>query len=168
MRDIIIVDLETTGLDSEKHEIIEIGAVKINAGETFEVKIHPMRIKDADPKALQVNGYKKENWSEAFMPKLGLMLFNEFVGDNEPYFMSYNATFDWGFLQKAYADHKTKVPFHYHRLDLMTIAWDRLPDGAALSLKKVCEYLALSPEPSVHQALNGALCALEVYKKLKK
>jgi DNA polymerase III epsilon subunit-like protein len=58
-------------------------------------------------------------------------------------------------------------PFHYHRLDLLTLAWDRLPPGAFLSLKKVCERLDIPPEPDLHRALAGALSAFKVLKKLK-
>ncbi len=170
MNKIALIDLETTGLDPQKHEIIEIGCALFDLGnesepDTFEVKIHPLRIADADSTALRINGYNKEEWADAYMLRNALLLLNEFVG--EAYFMSYNATFDWPFIVKAYHDSHLKDPFHYHRLDILTLAWDRLPTGAFLSLKKVCEHFDIPPEPQVHRALNGALAAHKVFRKLK-
>lgn len=167
---IAIIDLETTGLLPDKHEIIEIGCALFDLGsasdpDTFEVKIHPMRIKDADPTALRINGYNKEEWAEAFTLRNALLLLNEFIG--EAYFMSYNATFDWPFLVKAYQETGLRDPFHYYRLDILTLAWAALPPGAFLSLKKVCEHFEIPPEPQVHRALNGALAAHKVFRKLK-
>jgi len=166
MPNIIILDLETTGLDPFKHEILEIGAVNVATGETFECKVHPLRIKEADPKALEINGYNKAEWEEAFLLPNALKLLNEFVGISQPYFMAYNASFDLSFLEKAYQDCALPWPFHYHKLDLLTMAWDILEKGLSLSLKNVASVLGIPPEPAVHRALAGALCAYQVYKKL--
>ena len=163
---IVIIDLETTGLDPAKHEILEIGAVKVDTGETFECKVHPLHIKEADPKALEINGYKKEDWEEAFLLPNALKLLNEFLGKDTVYLMTYNITFDWGFLREAYESTGIKAPFHYHKLDLLTLAWSKLPPGSSLSLKNVSSILGLDPEPPVHRALNGAMKAKEVYEKL--
>ena len=166
MTNIIIIDLETTGLLSDKHEIIEIGAVNTTISETFECKVHPLRIKEADPESLKINGYNKIEWEEAFSLSNALKLLNEFVGVNQPYFMAYNALFDLSFLEKAYQDCALPWPFHYHKLDLLTIAWDRLEKGLSLELKNVASVLGVSPESAVHHALAGAECAYQIYKKL--
>lgn len=159
MNDLIIIDLETTGLNPERHEIIEIGAVKPHTGEVFEVKVHPMRIKDAEQKALEINGYKKEEWEEAFLLPNALKLLSIFVGNTRPYMMAYNVSFDRSFLEKAYKDCNLAYPFHYHHLDLLTLAWAKLPAGSSLSLKNAALSLGLTPEESIHRALGGARCA---------
>lgn len=166
MKSIIIIDLETTGLDPQKHEIIEIGAVRAGTGETFEVKVSPERPGDSDPDALRVNGYKEEDWIDAPTLKEALTLLNEFVGDDYPHFMAYNATFDWTFLQKAYHDCDLAIPFDYRKLDLLTLAWAHKPHFGKLNLGYVCNSLGIRPEPGVHRALNGAVCAHEVLKKI--
>ncbi len=172
MNKIALIDLETTGLSPEKHEIIEIGCVLFNPytpkdPETFEVKVHPTDLASADSEALRINGYKKEDWEDAFTLRNALMLLNGFVG-HDVYFMSYNVTFDWAFVEKAYTKVGIPDPFHYHRLDLLTLAWDRLPSGAFLSLKKVCQQLGIEPEPNIHRALGGAVSAYQVFQKIKK
>lgn len=166
MKDIIIVDLETTGLSPEKHEIIEIGAVNVTTGETFECKVHPLHISTADSKALEINGYKHEDWADAFLLPNALKLLNQFIGAGKPYFMAYNASFDWSFLQSAYAHTGISDPFHYHHLDLMTLAWFMLPKQTSLSLKNVCLTLEIDSENVIHRALAGALKAKTVFDKL--
>lgn len=160
---IIFLDLETSGLDSSKHEILSIGAVKED-GTTFEVKVHPMNIKDADPVALQINGYNRKDWEEAFLLPNALRLLSEFAkGEN---MMAYNVSFDRSFLEKAYKDCNMVYPFHYHHYDMLSIAWFTLPGLPSYSLKNVCKHLGIDPEPAIHDALTGAQKAFEVYKKL--
>ena len=58
--DLCFVDVETTGLDPVRHELIELAAVRVDR-HTLEpldhvsVKVRPERLADADPKALEVN-----------------------------------------------------------------------------------------------------------------
>lgn len=167
---LFIVDLETTGLDSSKHEIIEIGCVNTSNGETFECKVHPLHLSDADPKALEINGYKHEDWEDAFLLPNALKLLGQFVTCGEekssPHFMSYNASFDWPFLQQAYARTGIRDPFHYHHLCLLTLAWNWQGKPESLSLKNVSLALGIPPEPEVHRAINGALTAYKVFKFL--
>ena len=164
---ILIVDIETTGLLPEKHEIIEIGAVNASTGETFEVKVYPLHIKEAQPEALKVNGYNKKDWEDAFLLPNALKLFSQFIGDNRPMMVAYNISFDRAFLEKAYKDCGMVYPFHYHHLDLLTLAWDRHWNRTACtSLKNLCTALNIPPEPPIHRAGTGAQKAFEVYKTL--
>lgn len=164
-----IVDLETTGLNPYKHEIIEIGAVIFNPenlNTTIEVNVKVKPEGTCDPKAALVNGYTDEKWIDAKPIKDVLKeLAPKWQG---AVFMAYNNTFDWSFMQAAYQKIGVHDPFHYHRLDIMTIAWSHLPVGSSLSLKNVCTALGIPPEPAVHRAINGALSAFEVYKALRK
>lgn len=162
---LIIIDCETTGLDPQKHEIIEIGAIRVSTSETFEVKIYPLRIKEADPIALRINGYDKEGWKEAYMPSNALKLLSEFAG-KDAYMMAYNVSFDRAFLEKAYKDYNLPYPFHYHHLDLLTLAWEHLPPGSPLSLKNVAGAFGVPSELPIHRALGGAQCAYQVLKKI--
>lgn len=164
-----IIDLETTGIDASTHEIIEIGAILLDnyqPSETFSIKVHPFHISTADPEALAVNGYVKEEWSEAFLLPNALRLLTEFIGATPVYLMAYNVSFDRAFLEKAYRECNLSYPFHYHHLDLLTMAWMHTPQDLPLSLKAVCEYHQIESEPIVHRALSGATCAYHLYKKL--
>lgn len=51
------LDLETSGLDSHRHEILEIGIVSVSPGErlAWEAVIEPRHFESASPAALEVN-----------------------------------------------------------------------------------------------------------------
>ena len=69
-RNIAIVDLETTGLDEQLHEIIEVGMVVVNQKtleiiDTLDMKVRPTHPETASAKALEVNGYNEEDWIDS-------------------------------------------------------------------------------------------------------
>ena len=164
MKKIVILDLETTGLDPETHEIIEIGAVSVDDGPVFSVKVHPLHLDVADPKALEVNGYCKEDWADACLLPHALTLLSQFVGEDRPLAMAYNVSFDRSFLERAYRMCDLPYPFHYHHLDLMTLVWAQ--KKTTLSLKTACLANGIPPEADVHRALGGAMSAYQLYKKI--
>lgn len=171
-----IIDLETTGFDPRKHEIIEIGCVVVDEMtleviDQFDMKIKPEYIEDADPGAFKVNGYNEEEWKDGITLHQAMMQLYERlvpVPGEKCLFMSYNVTFDWGFFQQALYKTGLPDPFNYHRLDLLTMAYCKIPHSKMQSwrLKSVCAYLRIVPEPKIHRGANGALKAYEVYKKL--
>jgi DNA polymerase-3 subunit epsilon len=73
------IDIETTGLNLLKNEIIEIGCVlttqNLEVIEEFELKIKPERIEDADPVALKVNHYSEKDWEAALDYKEAINIF---------------------------------------------------------------------------------------------
>jgi len=64
------IDIETTGLNLEKNEVIEIGCVLatplLEVIEEFELKIKPEHIENADPVALKVNHYNEKDWENSY------------------------------------------------------------------------------------------------------
>ena len=70
---ITVLDTETTGLDREKHEIIELSMISYVVSEdgdryvtrTFDTKISPRHIETASKKALEINHYNETSWSDA-------------------------------------------------------------------------------------------------------
>ena len=64
------VDIETTGINPFKHEIIEIGCLIAKQNdrgewvtvEEFEFKVKPEHIETAETEALRINGYNETNW----------------------------------------------------------------------------------------------------------
>lgn len=168
---IVLVDCETTGLDSQKHDIIELGFI-IFCSETFKVygkfnfKIKPERIEDANPRALEVNGYSKKDWKDAISAKEALTFFAD--ASQGCHFMAHNCPFDWSFVEAALKKYDIPHTLNYHKLDTLSIAWSKIPHDKlqSWSLKTICTYLKIPPEPKVHRALNGAECAYQVYKKL--
>ena len=164
------VDIETTGLNLEKNEIIEIGWVlatpDLEIIEEFELKIKPERIENADPVALKVNHYNEKGWENAYGLKEAIEMFSEKVKDC--IMVGHNVAFDAGFLE--YAFNKTQITntMHYHKLDTISVAWAKLhrePDLEHFSLRELCERFDIKNERA-HSALPDARATFLLYKKL--
>lgn len=167
---VCIIDLETTGTDASRHEIIEIGAVIFDSSNPTQLyaehnwKVKPIHIMTADLKALSINGYSADRWTDAM--KLEDALQELQTHAHGSVFMAYNVCFDWSFISEAYRRALIRNPFNYHKLCVMTYAWSKVPQATSLKLRDMCEALGIPPEPEVHRALNGAKRAFEVYKRL--
>src|ERR1017187_4498718 len=178
-RPLLILDLETTGLDPAIHDVLEIGAVLCHQRtsaiqSTFQVKIEPWRLELAQPKALEVNGYTPERWQFAVRRREAWTSFFDF-GRNA-IMSSWNAHFELGFIQPpihSYFPHnndddlKRFGPFDRHLIDLPSIAWAVLGPQAKLGKDYIAAALGLPPEPKPHGALTGALHASSILKALR-
>lgn len=171
---IVMTDLETSGDIFGVHEILEIGVVVFDQN-TFEIidsynqKVKPNNIETAVPRALEYNGYNEKDWQDAVSLEEAMREYGERAGGG--IFCAYNATFDWGFINNAFL--RTEIPnpmstFENHdRLDLLSIAWAKgLKNEKSWSLKTACEFFGIEPEPLPHNALNGAMTAYKLFKKL--
>lgn len=164
------IDIETTGLDVVKHEIIEIGCVlttpDLKVIEEFELKIKPERIEDADPVSLKISHYKEEGWKDARNLKGAMQIFSEKVKDH--IMVGQNVAFDSGFLEHAFSETRVMNSMHYHKLDTVSIAWAKLhkePDLEHFSLRELCVRFGIKNEHA-HTALSDARATFELYKKL--
>lgn len=170
-RPLAITDIETTGLDPIGHEIIEIGLVladqkTLEIREQWTVKIQPEHIETAEPEALAVNGYKAEEWVDAYKLKLAMKFYQKKTTD--AIFVAHNVTFDWSFIYEAFSKCDLTSTMDYHRLDLFSIAWGIHPQGLMkYNLVALCEHFGIPKEPDPHKAINGAIAALEVLRKLR-
>lgn len=166
-----IIDLETTGLDPERHEIIEIGAIVFDDKDfkiyhTLETRIQPTHIETAEARALEVNGYNEEDWQDAIPLAKALEHLALIASDST--MLAYNVSFDHSFLDKAYKDCGIETPFAYHRIDILSIAWAKIPHAKVQSwkLRTICSYLNIIPEAKVHRGGAGAMKGFGVYKAL--
>lgn len=169
---LIFLDIESTGLQIQKHEIIEIGALKVNPQKPFEIekelsiKVKPHRLDQADPQSLKVVGYTSQEWEDAVELKTALAKLDKFGHDGV--LVGYNVSFDWAILDKAYFDLGRIDPFYYHRIDVMAIAYARLFKESQVkkfSLTEICKFLNIKPDIQ-HRALADAKTTHEIFKKL--
>lgn len=171
-RPLIFLDLEATGLQIQRHEIIEIGALKVKAKKPFpvveqlEVRIKPSNMKVADRGALKLVGYSDERWEDAISLAEALKRLDDFAEDGV--LVGYNVSFDWAMLDRAYYNLGRSDPFYYHRLDVMPIAYQKLfseKEVKRFSLGEICKYFKITRE-NKHQALDDAKATYLVFKKL--
>lgn len=178
VHNLAFVDVETTGTDYDKHEIIELALIvvkqieregkgpKIEILGEYEWKIKPERIEDADEQALRVNGYNEADWIFASDLSSVLKEFNKKAESCT--FVSHNLVFDYSFVSKAYQKTGIENNMHYGKLDTISIAFARLydaPQADKFSLKFLCELLKVE-NAKAHTALADTRALVEVYKKL--
>lgn len=176
----IIVDVETGGLNPNKHALLSIGAVDYETGEEFygecrAYKDYPGYEDDLiDDFALKVNGFTLEQchdvrkqwphslymhflqWA-AIDKKRDLLIGGQQVG-----------SFDIPFLKRFANDPVQGIvpvwPFGHRSVDLHSVAYAQL--GKSLSLDGILMAVGLSPEPKPHHALNGARLERDAFKRL--
>lgn len=167
-----MTDLETSGDVFGVHEILEVGLVvfdqkSFEITDTLNIKVKPEHIENAVPAALERNGYNEKDWQAAVSLKEAIEKYAKKT--RGAIFAAYNATFDWGFMNDAFKSTGIKDKMDYHRLDVLSIAWAKgLKDSEKWNLKGACEVFGVLPEPDPHNALNGAMTAYELFKKLSK
>ncbi|MFP2962566.1 exonuclease domain-containing protein [Myxococcus sp. 1LA] len=167
LRTISFIDLETTGLDSSRHEVLEVAILRVDARSLkvlaeYEARVLPTRLADAQPEALAVCGYSDEEWRDALplpevLATVTPLLTGTLVAGHVP-------SFDWGFLVEGYRRNGQPLPsVDYHRLDTASLAWPLLATGEveSLSLNALAKRFGLH-RPSPHRAMADARCALEL------
>ena len=171
------VDVETTGFDPIKNEIIELGAIivkQIPAGNTvtleviheLEYKIKPRRLETANPQALRINGYNEADW--LFASELDQVLKDFSEKASGATFVAHNLTFDFRFMENAFLESGVANKLHYGKLDTISIAFARLHENEkaqAFSLGALASLLEIKNEKA-HTALADARTTFLVYKKL--
>ena len=165
------IDIETTGLNIIRHEIIEIGCVlttpSLEVIDEFELKIKPKNIEIADPVALKINHYNSKDWESAVSLEEAIKIFADKTEDTV--MVGHNISFDASFLDKAFYETGIKKKFfHYHLLDTVSIAFTKLHDNEEIdrfTLHELCQYFGIENKKE-HTALSDARADFELYKKL--
>ena len=152
------VDTETTGLDPDQHEVIEVAIILVQDGKTLHTlhrKIKPQHLELADKKALEINGYaaNPDAWALALpMREVGPDIVSLLQG---AVLVGHNVGFDEVFLRQnlARAGVKGKVPFH--KIDTVTLAFEHLhPLGLKrVALDSIRDFLGWTKE-GAHTALK--------------
>ncbi len=167
MRPLAFIDLETTGLNPAKHEILEVGVIvadprTLEIRGMLDVRVRPGRIEDADPVALGINGWSAEAWKDAVPLDIAMVRIKPLL--EGALLAGHNVAFDRGFLDAAWRSTGVVPPKMDHLLlDTATLAWPLLALGLveSLSLDPVCRQLGIDVT-NPHRALPDARRSLEV------
>jgi len=175
-----IIDLETTGLKRNFHEIIEISCVvfneKLEQIQTFTSLVQPYKW-DIEMEALEVNGITIEQLKKA---PTGMTVKGNFIKwRNEvlngelviPYGWNYKS-FDMPFLLTWFGEENYQKIFHYRSEDIdshlknLNEDFDIFPDLTSYKLVEVCRYFTIPLK--AHSSLPDCWATLEVLKRVKK
>ena len=167
MRRLIFLDTETTGLDPEVHEILELALVAEDGSVLLHTRVRPERLEQADPRALEVNGYSAEGWADApawadVAPRVAELLRGAVA-------VGHNVAFDAEMLRAGLkrVDPELAGGVCHYRLDTLVLALEHLaPVGLErFNLGAVCDFLGVELKDA-HTALADTLAARAVYRKL--
>ena len=160
---IVVFDVETTGLEPEFAEIIEIGACKVVNGEiveTFQTLIKPT--KEIPSLITEITGIDNEMVVDA--PSITAAMTDFILFAKSSVLSGYNVGFDMRFIQKAAAN----MGYHFDNKveDAMAYARAKLTLGN-YTLKNVAKSLNVSLKEA-HRALNDAIATARVLVELNK
>lgn len=171
----IILDIETTGLDPRKNCMVSLGAVDYDTGDEFYGECRIRRRSEVSPEAMAVNGFtfdqimdqSKMDDVQLYMQFLhwaviavqrGPLLAGQQVGSLDiPFIRTIANDPDSGDIIPVW-------PFGYRSVDLHSVAFAKL--GKSLSLDGILIALGLTPEPKPHNALTGARLERDAFKRL--
>lgn len=157
-RVIVSLDLETTGLDSRRDVILEVGAVKFKGDEvleTFSTFVDPERL--IPPAITELTGIAQEHVRDA--PRL-IDVLPQLTGfvRNLP-IVGHNIAFDLGFLNKHH------ILTHNESLDTFELASILVPHAGRYGLGALARELQIDL-PATHRALDDAKVTHALYVKL--
>ena len=154
MKDLIVLDTETTGVEARKDSIIEIAAVKLSNGEV--VDRFQTLVKPETPLSVTVSvltGIKPEELATTPDIKTAGAEFLKFAGDLP--IAGHNISFDTDFLKAQGIDPPG------HSLDTLDLAITLLPKLPFHSLQFLANYYQLKNQPS-HRAMNDVLATVDL------
>jgi len=155
----VVADLETTGLNAEKDEVLEFAAIRAesngNVTESFSVLVRASvsipaeitRLTGISQTAIDIEGRPLSEAMSAFIA---------FVRGDPVFF--HNAPFDVGFIKKASVLAKIKFTNPVH--DTLPLARQAWPSLGTYKLAALTEHIG-APSPT-HRALADATAALAV------
>ena len=160
----VVIDVETTGLDCDKSEILELGAIRVidhQVTDTFSALVRPEQPIPAEITTL--TGITQDAVSAqgtALQPLLEQ--FWAFVGQSPV--MGHNLDFDLAFLKKASARFGLSLP-NVRIRDTLKLARRKVPDLPDHRLATLAAYFGIEYAQQ-HRALPDCIAAFQVYEKL--
>ena len=161
-------DIETTGLNRAKHEIIEVALFIVNQPEfeiieTWQAKIKPLHPENIDPIARKMVGYSAKDWKDSLHPKIAFEEYSKKTRDC--HLVAHNIYFDRSFLEDNFRKWKVPVLWHYHSLDTVSLAYYKLGPNISFKLSELAKYFGIKQEKH-HSAYDDTRVCYEIFKKL--
>jgi DNA polymerase III epsilon subunit-like protein len=177
----IVVDVETTGLDERKNSIVSIGAVDFSSPRNqFYSECRIWDGAEIDQRALEINGFSVKDITDLSKPSLedamrkfvswaenikDVTLAGENVGKFDSRFLEASANMygiKWIFGHRTFDLH-SEAYGNYQRRGLMPPMKDNRSD---INSDSILAYTGLPAEPHPHNGLTGAKMEAEAFSRL--
>ncbi len=179
----IVLDIETTGVDPQKHAMIDIAALDFdNPNNIFHYPIRMFPNAKIQQEALDYNGFTVEEINNPKRPPIKQVL-SDFLKWWQPIkdrtFAGQNPDFDVDFLKTNLRRCGFKTPISHRKLDQHTLAYftlfklkqpiplEETTRQSKLNSDWIMEFVGIPSEPKPHHsALNGVLWEAEAFSRL--
>jgi CRISPR-associated protein Cas2 len=162
----VVIDLETSGLNPEEHEIIELGAILVEENEIserFSILLRPQTA--ITPMIEELTGISNSMLQkEGLEPPEALQKFIEFLKDLPV--LSHNVDFDLGFLRKACTN--CNLPLLNNRsIDTLALSRRKVKQVVNYKLSTLAAYFSIVTMQT-HRSLADCEITYHLFEKLKK
>lgn len=162
-REYVVMDIETTGLDAQADDIIELAAIKVVNGEekgAFSCLVKPA--KDVPQNILQLTGLSKSDFEDGEDAHSAMDRFLSFVGYCP--LVAHNASFDLAFLQAA-VQRLGFDEIENETIDTLDLAKKTHAGLKSYRLGSLAEYFGIDVK-ELHRALPDAQTTRQLFLQL--
>lgn len=177
----IVLDVEASGVNPEKHSILSIGALDLAHPENqFYDECRVWDGAKIEAEASAINGFSEADATDVSKKSEAELVAAFFAwaelveGDHT--LAAQNVSFDHSFLQAAAERARVAFPFAKRTLDVHTLVWlhmtakGHIPPTekghSAINMSYALAYCGLPEEEKPHNGLTGALCHAEVISRI--
>lgn len=160
----VVFDVETTGFEANKEEIIEIGACKIVDGridETFSTFVKPS--KHIPREITELTGIDDNMVKDA--PTINYVIPDFYKFCDGATIVAHNTAFDMSFIH--HISNKLSYNFNHKTMDTLEISRQKLPGLKNYKLGTIVETLNIVLD-NAHRAINDATATAKAFIKLMK
>lgn len=155
-----IVDIETNGSKIDKHQIIELSALKVQNNIVIDKFDTLVQCNDINEHITAITGIKAEDTKDAPKLKDVLIQFKTFLADS--IFVAHDIKFDYKYISLSMQ--KFNMPPLLNR-DLCSLNLaERTITSYRYALSYLNEYLHLHPDATHHRAMSDVLTTFELFK----
>ncbi|TRO32681.1 3'-5' exonuclease [Pseudomonas sp. ALS1131] len=180
MTNLAILDLETSGINPNKHSVLEIGIIPLLEGiPPFHAYVKNEEIIWSDFAKENFQKISEEWNAQSTPPREAVQKLSDYLEENFPSkeitLIGHNIGFDISFLKKlAFDSGIDEIPGISHRvIDTHTLLFvlmsqGKLPESALTSSGAFSHFNISPPESIRHTALGDATATRELFKKISR